>query len=214
MMGGMATAETTLTMLIDNGPATVAALEALTAAYTAQNPDITFDIETRLGGAEGDNMLKTRLATGEMNDIFLYNSGSLMQAINPTRTLVDLSDLPNQANVLDSFKSVVLADGGIYGVPILTAMGGGILYNMPLYEELGLSVPLTWDDFMANNAAVLAAGRVPVAQTYGTGATWTSQLFVLADYFNVQAEVPDFAARYTNNEAKYASTPAAMRGFE
>jgi raffinose/stachyose/melibiose transport system substrate-binding protein len=214
LMGGMATAETTLTVLIDNGAATVTAITALTEAYTAQNPDITFDIETRLGGAEGDNMLKTRLATGEMNDIFLYNSGSLMQALNPTRTLVDLTDLPNQANVIDSFKTVVEADGKLFGVPILTAMGGGILYNIPLYEELGLSVPTTWDEFMANNAAVLAAGRVPVAQTYGTGATWTSQLFVLSDYFNVQAEVPDFAERYTNNEAKYATTPAALRGFE
>jgi raffinose/stachyose/melibiose transport system substrate-binding protein len=214
LMGGMATAETTLTVLIDNGAATVTAITALTEAYTAQNPDITFDIETRLGGAEGDNMLKTRLATGEMNDIFLYNSGSLMQALNPTRTLVDLTDLPNQANVIDSFKTVVEADGKLFGVPILTAMGGGILYNIPLYEELGLSIPTTWDEFMANNAAVLAAGRVPVAQTYGTGATWTSQLFVLSDYFNVQAEVPDFAERYTNNEAKYATTPAALRGFE
>ncbi|MCC5974685.1 MAG: extracellular solute-binding protein [Rubellimicrobium sp.] len=214
LTGGMATAQTTLSLLIDNGPATVSVFEALTAAYTAQNPDITFDIETRLGGAVGDNQLKTRLATGEMNDIFLYNSGSLMQALNPTRTLVDLTDLPNQENVIDSFKTVVEADGKLFGVPILTAMGGGILYNIPLYEELGLSVPKTWDEFMANNAAVLAAGRVPVAQTYGTGATWTSQLFVLADFFNVLAEVPDFAVRYTNNEAKYATTPAAMRGFQ
>jgi raffinose/stachyose/melibiose transport system substrate-binding protein len=30
----------------------------------------------------------------------------------------------------------------------------------------------------------------------------------------VQAEEPDFHERYTNNEAKYATTPAALRGFE
>lgn len=212
LMGGVATAETTLTMFIDNTPATLTAMQALAVAYTAQNPEITFDIEARPGGADGDNLVKTRLATGEMADIFLYNSGSLFQALNPTRSLVDLSDLPSQANILDSFKTVVTADGAQYGVPILTAMGGGILYNRPIYEELGLSIPKSWDEFMANNAAILAAGKVPVAQTYG--ATWSSQLFVLADYFNVQAEVPDFAGRYTNNEAKYADTPAAMRGFE
>lgn len=49
-------------------------------------------------------------------------------------------------------------------------------------------------------------------QTYGE--TWTSQLFILADYFNVQAAEPDFAERYTANEAKYATTPAAVQGFE
>ena len=49
-------------------------------------------------------------------------------------------------------------------------------------------------------------------QTFGD--TWTSQLFVLADYFNVQAAVPDFADDYTANKAKYATTPAALKGFE
>ena len=36
-------------------------------------------------------MIKTRLATGEMADIFQYNSGSLFQALRPTQTLADLS---------------------------------------------------------------------------------------------------------------------------
>ena len=31
-------------------------------------------------------------------------------------------------------------------------MGGGILYNKPIYAKLGLKVPKTWADFMANNA--------------------------------------------------------------
>ena len=50
--------------------------------------------EIRPGGAEGDNLIKTRLATGEMEDVFLYNSGSLFQALNPDQTLVNLDDQP------------------------------------------------------------------------------------------------------------------------
>ncbi len=52
LLGGMAQAEVTLSVLIDNNPETIAAMEALTAAYTAANPDVTFDIEQRTGGAE------------------------------------------------------------------------------------------------------------------------------------------------------------------
>ena len=52
----------------------------------------------------------------------------------------------------------------------------------------------------------------PVGATYGD--TWTSQLFVLADYYNVQQAVPDFATKYTANKAKYATTPAALAGFQ
>lgn len=211
-MAGSAQAEVTLSLLIDSGADTEAVWAALTEAYTAQNPDVTFDIELRPGGAEGDNIVKTRLATGEMTDVFTYNSGSLFQALNPTETLADMSDLSAQERVLESFKNVVSAGGKVYGVPIGSAMGGGIFYHVPTYEELGLSVPKTWAEFMDNNAKIKAAGKDAVATTFGS--TWTSQLFVLADYFNVQAQVPDFAERYTANDAKYASTPAAVRGFE
>ena len=211
--GGAWAQEVELTYLVDNAPDAVAVAEALAEAYTAAHPEVSIEVEQRPGGAEGDNVIKTRLATGEMADVFLYNAGSLFQAINPTQTLEPLDDLPAMAGVLDSFKPVVTGtDGHVYGVPAQAAMGGGILYNVPLYEELGLQVPTTWEEFAANNEAVKAAGRVPVIQTYGE--TWTSQLFILADYFNVQAEVSDFAEAYTANEAKYATTPAAMRGFE
>ncbi|NBZ88030.1 ABC transporter substrate-binding protein [Stagnihabitans tardus] len=211
LLAGLAQAETVLQVTTDGNAETVAAMEALTAAYTAANPDVTFEIENRPGGAEGDNLVKTRLATGEAGDILQYNSGSLFQALDPAKNLADLSDI--QGNVIDSFKSVVTAsDGTVRGVPFGAAMGGGIYYNKNIYAELGLSVPKTWDEFMANNAKIKEAGKVAVATTFGD--TWTSQLFVLGDYFNVQAEVPSFAADYTANKAKYATTPAAMRGFQ
>lgn len=205
--------EVTLSFLIDNAPATVAWANQLKADFEAQNPNIKLEIETRPGGGEGDNIIKTRLATGEMTEVFLYNSGSLFQAMNPAQNLVDLTDEPFQANVLDTFKSVVTNDGKIYGAPIGAAMGGGVIYNRKVYQELGLKVPLSWAEFMANNEKIKAAGKVaPVIQTFG--ATWTSQLFVLADFYNVQVAVPDFAQKYTANQAKYAMTPAALKGFE
>jgi raffinose/stachyose/melibiose transport system substrate-binding protein len=100
----------------------------------------------------------------------------------------------------------------VRGVPFGAAMGGGVYYNRKIYEELGLSVPKTWDEFMANNAKVKEAGKVPVATTFGD--TWTSQLFVLGDFYNVQAEVPTFAADYTANKAKYATTRPRCAGFQ
>jgi raffinose/stachyose/melibiose transport system substrate-binding protein len=209
---GPSQAETTLSFLVDNSPDTVAAAEALAAAYQKKVPDVTVEIEQRPGGGEGDNIIKTRLATGEMSDVFLYNSGSLMQALKPAQTLVDLTGLASQAHVAEGFKAVVSADSKVYGVPYGTAMGGGIFYNKKIYQELGLSVPKTWAEFMANNAKIKAAGKVAVAQTYRD--TWTSQLFVLADYHNLETAVPSFAADYTANKAKYATTPAAMKGFD
>jgi raffinose/stachyose/melibiose transport system substrate-binding protein len=204
-------APVTLTYLIDEGQSSRDQTEALVAAYTAKHPNVTINVETRPGGTEGDNLVKTRLATGEMADIFTYNSGSLLQALQPSSTLVDLTSEPFIANIDPAFIPVVSQGDQIFGVPTGSAFGGGILYNKKVYEELGLSVPTTWAEFEANNEAIKAAGKTPVVQTYGD--TWTSQLFVLGDYCNVQAAVPTFAEDYTGNKAKYASTPAALAGF-
>jgi len=187
-------------------------VQALTDAYTALHPNVTFDIEVAAsGGSEVDNLVKTRLATDEMNDIFYYNSGALLQALHPSDTLLDLSSEPFIDNIAESFIPTVSQNGGVFGVPVGFASGGGILYNKKVYEQLGLSIPTTWEEFEANNEALKAAGIPPVLQTFGD--TWTAQLFVLADMYNVAQANPNFAEDYTNNKAKYADSPESMAGF-
>ena len=145
---------------------------------------MTIKIETHPGGTDGDNLVKTRLATGEMADIFFYNSGSLLQALNPTETLVDLSGEPYIANIQESFLPTVSAERRRSSACRPAPLGGGILYNKKIYADHGLQVPKTWAEFEANNDKLKAAGNAaPVVRTYGD--TWTSQLFVLADYYNV-----------------------------
>ena len=83
--------------------------------------------------------------------------------------------------------------------------------NWDVFADLGIEVPKTWAEFEANNEKIKAAGIPPVLATYADA--WTAQLFV-ADYFNVNAQDPEFTEQYTNNEAKYATTPAALTGFQ
>ena len=202
----------TLKLLADNSQTTSLLTAGVTAAFSALHPNVTFDIEQRPGGTDGDNIVKTRLATNEMADVFFYNSGSLLQALNPTETIVDLTGDPMLDNVVDAFIPTVSQGDGVYGVPFGTGLGGGILYNRSIFEDQGLSVPTTWAEFEANNAALLEAGITPVGASYGT--TWTSQLFVLADFYNLSQADPTFAEQYTANEAHYADTPAALLGFQ
>jgi raffinose/stachyose/melibiose transport system substrate-binding protein len=202
---------TTLSFLVDNTDSSLKTSESLAAAFTAKNPDIKIQVETRPGGSEGDNIVKTRLSTGEMTDLFLYNSGSLFQALNPQQNLVPLTGEPWTSQVEDIFKPTVSVGNELYGAPITSSTGGGIFYNRKVYERLGLQVPKTWAEFMANNAKIKAAGVAPVIGTYQD--TWTSQLFVLADFHNVAAADPDWARKYTNGRVKYAQEPA-IKGFQ
>jgi raffinose/stachyose/melibiose transport system substrate-binding protein len=202
----------TLSFMTGSDQAAVDTTKALADAFMKANPTIKIETETRPGGSEGDNIVKTRLSTGDMSDVFWYNSGSLLQALNPAQTLVDLSGDPVLTNVKTDYLPVVTQGGKVYGVPAAAAAGGGILYNRKVYDRLGLKVPTTWDEFMANNAKIKAAGITPVIATYKD--TWTSQLFVLGDFHNIQATVPNFAADYTAGKAKFATTPAALAGFQ
>jgi raffinose/stachyose/melibiose transport system substrate-binding protein len=212
--GGGSAASTTITFLTGAQDTDVASAKAVIAAFQAANPNITVKNETRPAGSEGDNLVKTKLATGDMAEVFIYNNGSLLQAIKPEQNLLPLDDQPWASQLDDNFAaSSKGTDGKLYGGPYGTAFGGGVLYNIPVYKKLGLQVPKTWDEFMANSKKIKDAGGVdPVEQTYGE--TWTSQLFVLGDYANVEAKVPNFAADYTANKAHYADTPAALAGFQ
>ncbi len=204
-------APVTLIYLVSDTETDQLVAHALVDAYTKSHPNVIIEIENKPGGSEGDNVVKTRLATGEMSDLFSYNAGSLLQALNPADTLVDLTNEPFMKDVDEAFKQTVSQGGKVFGTPNQTAMGGGILYNKKIYADLGLNIPKTWEEFAANNEAIKAAGIPPVIATFGDA--WSSQLFVLADYYNVQAANPNFAADYTANKAKYATTPAAMAGF-
>ena len=212
--GGGSAGATTITFLTGGTDTDVASAKAVIDAFMKANPNITVKNDTRPAGSEGDNLVKTRLSTGDMAEVFIYNNGSLLQAIKPEQNLTPLDDQPWASQLDPTFAaSSKGSDGKLYGGPYGTAFGGGVLYNIPVYKKLNLQIPKTWDEFMKNNETIKKAGGIaPVEQTYGE--TWTSQLFVLGDYHNVEAQVPDFAAQYTAGKMKYATTPAALAGFQ
>src|SRR4051812_13708874 len=78
--------------LVQSAEPTPTMANAMIKAFEAENKDIKVTLQTQPGGTEGDNLMKTKLSTGEMSDVFYYNSGSLLQALNPDQTLVNLSD--------------------------------------------------------------------------------------------------------------------------
>jgi raffinose/stachyose/melibiose transport system substrate-binding protein len=201
----------TLSFLVDNSDQGLKPAQGVVDAFHAKNPNITIKIETRPQGSDGDNIVKTRLSTQDMTDMFAYNSGSLLQALKPEQNLQPLTDEAFVKTTDKAFLPSVSANKQVYGAPFGSAFGGGILYNKKVYEKLGLEVPKTWDEFMANNAKIKKAGIDPVIQSYGE--TWTSQLFVLADYHNVAAMSPGWDQKYTHNQAKYVQPPA-LEGFQ
>lgn len=203
----------TISYSSDNGVADVAISKAMIAAFEKQNPTIKVKFDLRANGSDGDDLLKTQLATGEADNVVVGFSGSQMQALHPDTSFIDLSKEPWAKDLTKDFKQAASGAKGMYGAPIGTSFAGGIMYNKKVYDKLGLTVPTTWDQFIENSQKIKASGVTPVLQTYGD--TWTSQLFVLADFANVSAQQPDWASDYTANkaDAKYAKQPGLL-GFQ
>jgi raffinose/stachyose/melibiose transport system substrate-binding protein len=222
LVGGMLAACSSSSNSSANGPVTISLMAGgndpaatkfandMAAAFHKANPTITVKVDTRPGGTDGDNLVKTRLSTGTMDDVFLYNTGSLFQALHPDQTLQPLTDQPWVKDLSSDFKKTVSTSKGLYGAPNGSTFDGGIMYNKKVYQTLGLSIPTTWDQFISNSEKIKAAGIIPVLASYGD--TWTSQLFVLADFANVSAQDPNWATNYTDNKAKYVNPPA-LAGF-
>jgi raffinose/stachyose/melibiose transport system substrate-binding protein len=202
--------EVTLSLLIDN-QVEQDGIRAV-AAKIEKKYHIKTEIETRPSGVEGHQVMKTRLATGDMADLVIYNSGSLLQALNPEEYFVDLTNERYMEKISAPFKKSVTINGKVFGLPMGSAIAGGWLYNKKVYHELGLSVPKTWAELIANSEKIKAAGKTAVIATYKDD--WTSQLIVVADNHNVISEDPTFAIDFSANKAKFSTTPAALRSFE
>lgn len=190
----------------ENNPGTQAVMEAAT-----EKLGMEFEVEVNPGGSEGDNIIKTRMASGDLPDFMAYNSGSKLYDLNPSRGFMDISDWDIVDKFDDAFLSSVTIDGAVYGAPQSSTQAGAVIYYKPDYAELELEVPHTWDEFVDNCKALSDAGKTPVYFTGGE--TWATQVLFLGDYYNIAAANPTFADDYTEGKAKYADVPEATRSW-
>jgi len=181
-------------------------------ALAEEKYGMNVEIEQRVGGADGDNIVKTRLASGDMADIMLYNSGSLLNALNPAEYFYGLNNEDFIQTYDETYQETVTVDGVTYGIPAASTQAGAFLYYKPDYEALGLEVPKTWAEFLSNCEQLKAAGRTAVIGTFGD--SWTSQVIFLGDHYNILAAEPDFAREFEAGTTKYANTDAGVKSFQ
>lgn len=164
------------------------------------------------GGEDGDNIVKTRLASGDMANLLVYRSGSLLKTLNPSEYFVDLSTQPLANRLDETYKQSVSVDGKLYGIPTGSTGVGGVLYNKKIYEKYKLEIPHTWKDFLANCSKLKAVGVTAVLGTFGTN--WTAQVPFLGDQYNIAAVEPKFATDFEAGKVKYATDENGLKSFQ
>lgn len=162
---------------------------------------------------EQETVMLTRAATGTLPDVFPSNVGAKLQEFDPASNILDLSGQPFLESVVEDFLPAVDGPNGeIYGVPSRTVNVAGVFYNKRVYEELGLEIPMTWDEFLANCEVIKQSNITPIAAAYDAAAG--RQILFLSQYYYVKNENPDFAQQYQNREVELHENESYVRGAE
>ncbi len=132
--------------------------------YEAQNPGVTVEFVAFVN-TDYNNILSTGL-TGEGGpDVAQLRAYG---GIQPLVEAGQLMPLDGEVATLSNFPDAILkgatgqSDGRIYGVPF-GVQAFTAYYNKAIFDELGLSEPETWDEFIATLDALKEGGYIPIS---------------------------------------------------
>ena len=146
-----------------------AAFEELARQYEELNPGLHIEIEI-VPSEDYAKTLIMRAQGGEASDVFAVNPDGDFGSEIATGALMELNDCEE---ILDNFSEDALGagtrDGKIYAV-VQTTNPLAIYYNKAIFEEYGLEVPTTVEEFMNVCETLKENGVTPMAQ--GAGESW------------------------------------------
>ena len=147
--------------------------------FEARNPGIRVNMTT-IVAVEYNTMLISSLLGGAGPDVFKSRTHGGLQAFTDTGYVLPLDGLLPE---LDAFSDHVLngarsiTTGNVYGVPAVSQVAF-VFFNTDIYDELGLSIPQTWGEFLSNLQTIADAGITPIAN--GSHAAWTLEVMFAA----------------------------------
>lgn len=109
-----------------------------------------------------DNVLNSQLQAGEGPDII--EVGGQTKLLAKAGYLMDLTDQEFISKYTDSGLQAYTVDEKVYAEP-LQSWFEGIFYNKAIFEENGVSIPKTWDEFIELHKTLEEKGVKP--QTMG-----------------------------------------------
>ncbi|MCH1643087.1 ABC transporter substrate-binding protein [Paenibacillus timonensis] len=150
-------------------------------------------------------VLQTKLAVDETPDIIQYNLASATTDLNLERNFEILDNEPWASRILN--KDVLSAYGHIYSFHVSQDTGmQGVVYNKDIFDDLGLSIPKNFDEFLAVCEKIKASGVTPVFMPYKDN--WSANIWPAAAFANFVSKTdPTFFDELNSNKKKWSDIP-------
>lgn len=115
-----------------------------------------------------ENLLMTKLNTGECTDLFGAQSGrfNIQTQVDVEKNAVDLSSESWADNVEPAAAGELSVDGKLYGQPVQDVSAvWAMAYNKQVFADLGLEIPTTYAEFKDVCDAILQSGKTPIYES-------------------------------------------------
>jgi raffinose/stachyose/melibiose transport system substrate-binding protein len=169
--GGAALAQTTITIESWRTDDSDIWNNQIIPAFEKANPEIKV-VYNPTAPTEYNAALNSRLEGGTAGDVIVCRPFDASLDIFNKGYLAPLNDLPGMENFSEVAKSAWTTDDGktTFCVPMASVIHG-FFYNKKIFEELGLQVPKTEDEFFAVLEKIKANGQY-VPLVLGTADQW------------------------------------------
>lgn len=188
-----------------------AAFQELSRRFEAENPG------TRVHWIARDDagykaMLTHWLTDPKGPDVVYWHAGTRLRQIAEAGLLAPLDDLWEEQGFNSAYteavRSKVSYRGSVYGMPY-SYYQWGFYYRQSVFEELGLSVPETWNDLLEFCGEARARNIPPIV--IGTKHDWMAAAWF--DYINLRLNGLDFHLEVVAGNAPFTS-PGIRKVFE
>lgn len=174
-------------------------------------PNVEIEFEPGGGGEDMANKLKTFNSAGDMPDVFWDDAG-YFTPLNSTDSIMDLTSAITKDGFLSKYAvpdALKHVDGKIYSLSsgADTYFTPVIFYHKDMFEQAGVQVPKTFDEFIEASKKLKSKGMVPVVTPGKDG--WGPKLFLLQQM--IQIGDPQAMADLVNNKTDF-NNPSVKAG--
>lgn len=189
--------------LFSNKSENINTYKGLIEEFEAENPNIRIKLDSP---PEAETVLRTKLIKNDIPDVMLIAGNATYGELGRAGVLEDFADTELidsiQPSYLDMIDRLVGPEkDGVYGLPYATN-ANTVIYNKQKFEELGLEVPKTWDEFIAILEKAKAAGEIPIYLTLKDA--WTGMISLNSLGGNLAGE--EFAEKKSSGKTSFVKS--------
>jgi raffinose/stachyose/melibiose transport system substrate-binding protein len=144
------------------------------ASFKKMLPNVNIDFQQSKDTEEMSRIERVRMAANEIPDVFYVKPYDILPLKDSMALWAPTEKLVKENKFVDTF-AVNINNGKYYGLPMKTFYEW-VYYRKSVFKELNLTVPATWDQFIAVAKKIKANGKyIPIA--LGAKDTWPTYPF-------------------------------------